>query len=394
MKGRTIAYLSGAPRVSTSDESESVGPRAHVVGMISGFEQLGFRVTRFIVGDRSLKAASSRGTERALSRSILTRALADVARLGLRPISPRLARRGLGTELAFVYERFGAFQAMGRVFQRRGVPWVLETNSLYFVEARSDRRAILFWRVERWLELRAYRQCDVLVAVSTALRDQIRECGVNREILVVPNGVDPDRFSLQPSSARPFASPRVLFVGSAIEAQGVDVLLRAVAILRGRGTEVGCVIVGDGPRLEAWRELAEELQIPDLVDFRGRVAWSEVPRVASECEIGFVGPRPTATTSMYHSSLKLYEYLASGLTVVARHEPSVARLLQGGEGQLFEPDDASSCAEAINRAIAARQTDSTLPDRARNLARRESWEARAAVVAAAVTRRGQPSSPC
>lgn len=389
MTPRTVGYLSGAPRVSTRDDSESVGPRAHVVGMIRGFEKLGFRVTQFILGDRWLKGASGNGSEQALSRSALTRALADILRLMLRVVTPRLAIRALGVELAFVYERFGAFQAMGRVFQRRGVPWVLETNALYFVEALTDRRAILFWRVERWLELRAYKRCDVLVAISEALADQVRDHGVRREILVVPNGVDPDRFlvSEQPASADPM--PRVLFVGSAIEAQGVDVLLRALGILRREGVEVRCVVVGDGPKLDAWRMLAEELGIDDAVDFRGRVPWSEVPRVASQCHVGFVGPRPTSTSSMYHSSLKLYEYLASGLSVVARQEPSVARLLTGGAGHLFEPEDPASCAEAIKQAIADRRGDPSLANRIRALARHESWESRAAVVADAVTRVGE-----
>ena len=381
---RSAGYLSGAPRVSTRDDSESVGPRAHVLGMIGAFEKLGFEVRRYILGDRSLESASKGGSGRVLSRSSLTRALADVGRLVFRYVNPQAARRSIGTDLVFVYERFGAFQAVGRPFQRRGIPWILETNALYFVEGSKDRKAIFFWRLERWLELRAYRQCDVLIAITDALRDQIRATGVNREILVVPNGVDVDRFSAVTPRRPPDAPPRVLFVGSAIEAQGVDVLLRALATVRDRDQVVDCLIVGDGPELDSWKTLAARLGLQERVHFRGRVPWSEVPAVAADCDVGFVGPRPTSTASMYHSSLKLYEYLASGLSVVARREPAVCELLAGGPGYLFDPDDPDSCADAITAAIAARAADPDAPDRARALAKRESWESRAQVVLAAL----------
>ena len=384
MRG-AVAYLSAAPRVSTRDDSESVGPRAHVVGMIRGFETCGFRVEQFILGDRSAKVASGQGSGRVLSSSLLVRALADLVRLLVRLVLPFIARRELGSDLTFVYERFGAFQALGRTFQRRGTPWVLETNALYFVEALSDRRAILFWRLERFLELRAYRQCDVLVAISHSLRSQIIEAGVNREIVIVPNGVDPERFEGQGHADGGVAEvPKVIFVGSAIEAQGVDVLIDALAVLRDRGVRLEAVIVGDGPQLGAWKTQADRLGLTELISFRGRVAWSEVPRIAATCDVGFVGPRPTSTASMYHSSVKLYEYLASGLSVVARREPEVVRLLAGGAGHIFEPDDTVSCADAIVAALAARRSDPDVPARARALARQESWEARAQTVIAEV----------
>ena len=48
----SLAYLSGAPRVSTRDDAEMIGPKNHVLGIISGFQENGWKVDRFIVGDR------------------------------------------------------------------------------------------------------------------------------------------------------------------------------------------------------------------------------------------------------------------------------------------------------------------------------------------------------
>ena len=134
----------------------------------------------------------------ALSQSWVRRLVADLLRLGLGGINSFRALRKLG-RVDWVYERFGAFQALGYLFQRRGVPWILETNGIFFVEADQDRKSLALKDLERKMELWAYRQVDVVVAVSSELKELLVEHGVSaRKVLVVPNGVDIARFAPKP----------------------------------------------------------------------------------------------------------------------------------------------------------------------------------------------------
>jgi len=91
-----------------------------------------------------------------------------------------------------MYERFAVLQALGWVFKRDGIPWILETSGLYSDEAKTERNSLVLTGVARRLEVFAYGRCDVLVCVSAALKELVVEkTGVDPEkILVVPNGVD------------------------------------------------------------------------------------------------------------------------------------------------------------------------------------------------------------
>ena len=117
---RRLAYLSGAPRVSTAPEAVLGGPRSHVLGVISGFESMGWEVRRFIVGDRVPRSWVGVGSERAVARGWFRALAADLLRLIIRPIYTRQSWRTLGAESDWVYERFAIFQAMGEIFKRHG----------------------------------------------------------------------------------------------------------------------------------------------------------------------------------------------------------------------------------------------------------------------------------
>src|SRR5215211_1403332 len=106
-----LGFLSGAPRVSTSPRAEAQGPRAHVLGVIGGFESLGWTVRPYIVGDR-IPSTISR-SKHAVIGSRFTALAADLARLATRQVSEIRAWRELRREVDWVYERLASFQAMG-----------------------------------------------------------------------------------------------------------------------------------------------------------------------------------------------------------------------------------------------------------------------------------------
>ncbi len=137
--GGTLGYLSGAPRVSTRPEAMLSGPRSHVLGVMRALENLGWNVKPFIVGDRvPLQWVAGKHTGRQLHPGWIRRLAADLLRLVMGIGNGWRARRELG-EVDWVYERIGAFQALGWWFRRRGIPWILETNAILHVEAAQDR---------------------------------------------------------------------------------------------------------------------------------------------------------------------------------------------------------------------------------------------------------------
>jgi glycosyltransferase involved in cell wall biosynthesis len=373
---RRLGYLSGAPRVTTRSASDAAGPRAHVLGVIDGFERRGWTVSRYIVGDRMPEIVAREG-ESMLHRGRAWTLAADIARLGLRGRHTSGAWSELGTSVDWVYERFALFQSLGSRFVRHGVPWILETNALLTEEASRERSGVVLTGLSRRLEQRAYQECTALIAISQALADRlVADMGVPREkIAVIPNGVDVHRFDparvSTPRSARAFT---VLFVGSLASWQGLDVLLRASALV----PEVNLTIAGDGPDRAALVALASQLHITPR--FLGRVSPDDVPALIASADVCYSGH------SAFRSPLKLYEYMAMGRPVISSAVPDAkAALVDGHSGFLFAPGDVDDLTRALRSAVSARECLDVMGQRARRDAvAHHSWDARVAAICAHV----------
>jgi glycosyltransferase involved in cell wall biosynthesis len=386
-----LGYACGAIRVTLDDESESTGPRAHVSGFLAGLRSVGVTPRRYLIGEDAPRRTTAVGSGDQMARSAWRRVLVDSARLALRLALPLRARRAIGP-VDLLYERQATFQEIGRSFQRRGSWWVLESNGPFWYEARTHRKTLAFVRLARWLELRAYRDADLVVAVSEALKEVIvAESGRSpRDIFVLPNGADWVRFD--PARAVPrriSSSPVVGFVGYMTEWAGVEDLLRAVAAVRRTGRSVEVVLVGDGPHRAHLESVAAGEEIADAVHFVGHVPWHEVPDFMAGFDMAFSGQREMSIGSMYHSPQKLYEYQAMGLATIASDYADARSLLAGGEtGWLYRPGDVSDLSRVLQSALDAGDFGHRGAEARANVVRHHGWDRRVMQLLVELDRRG------
>jgi len=353
-----LGYLSAGARVSTRPDAELVGPRSHVLGVINGYESLGWEVERYIVGDRVPPSWVRPGSEQVARGPWLQTLSVDLLRMSIGLYHAMKSGWELKGQVDWVYERGALLQAMGWVFQRRGVPWILETNSLQWKEAAEDRESLVLQRVARRIEFASYRACDVLVPVSEALRDVLVERGIDpRKIVVVPNGVDtsvfdPSQYETDRAADEGFV---VGFVGALSEWQALPLLFRAVRALRDEGLDIRVRIVGDGHARQEWETEAHRLQLDGQIESVGYQPHHEVPRHILGFDVGYSGPVRLATGNMYMSPLKLYEYLAMETPLVAAAYEDARRLNQDEQvGYLFEPESVDDLKRALRDAYADR----------------------------------------
>lgn len=380
MKKR-LGFICASPRISTRPETQVPGPRTRVLGLIRGFEALDWEVKPFIIGDRVPQKLMANVPEKATSGKFLFSLAADFVRLIMSTVNTQRSWQELGGQVDWAFEFAVPLQSLGWSFKRHGLPWIVHTEGILFQEAKNERKSIVLSGLARWVEMRAYRECDALVCVSETLKELVvRESGVLPEkVVVVSNGVDADLFNPGLYEPKPlFAGFTVGFVGGLYVWHALNLLLEALHDLRAEGMDLSLVIVGDGIMYETWQAQAQSLGIASNVAFVGRVPWSEVPQYIAGFDVCYTGQVQLEVGKMYHSPLKLYEYMAMAKPVVASAFEDAQRMIQEGEtGFLFEPGNKEDLKRALTRAYQSKEQLPIMGQQARELViAQHSWVAR------------------
>ncbi len=378
---KRVGYLSGSLRISTRFQAEEHGPCCHVLGTLSGLRCAGWEVFSYIVGDRvPLRWAA--GLNLRPHPGPLKLLAFDLARLGSNRWHRRNAFLGAGADLDWVYERYGVFQSLGSPFQRRGIPWILETNTPFALENEHEtaRRSVYFRSAARRHERWAYQRCDALVVQTEALKDIVIDFAriEAAKVFVVPNAVDITRFQ-GPAMFRKFSGPTIGFVGALRRWQTLDALIRAIADLGRSGMTYNLVIIGEGEKRPEWQRLAQAVGVAGHVHFAGSVPLSQIPAWIAGFDIGFCGQSGSvAGRPMYFSPLKLYEYMAAAKPVLASDHADARRLVIADEtGFLFEADSPASLQAGLRKAWLKRDSWPAMGLRAQRLiATGHTWEKR------------------
>jgi glycosyltransferase involved in cell wall biosynthesis len=206
--------------------------------------------------------------------------------------------------------------------------------------------------MRRWIR-HTLEQSSRVIALSSGWADYLRGFAPRARMAVLPNSVPlpalPDPALREPG--------RILFLGRAEAAKGIDELLAAAAELAPRFPQLRLVIGGEGD-LERVRRRAAALGIGDRIEL-----------------LGWVGPRARdaqlARASVFclpsHAEglpMSMLEAMAAGTPVVVSNVGGIPETIQDHDnGLLVPPRDAPALAAALARVLA----DDTLRER---LARR------------------------
>ena len=270
------------------------------------------------------------------------------------PAVGQLAREIRADAIIERYYNFGGegILAAGAI----GVPAILEVNAPIVdypgsSKARLDR-ALVVEPMRRWRD-RICRATDLFVTPAA----EILPAWIDRDkVLEIEWGADIDHF--RPDAPRPPAftrdRERVLgvFAGAFRTWHGVVHLSASLARLHAAGDRrFGAVLIGDGPERPAAERVARG--VPGIT-FTGAVPHRLLPGWLAQADIGVAPFDPSRHRPLrlgfYWSPLKIFEYMAVGLPVLAPALPRLRRLVEHGrEGWLYDPDDA----RGLDRALEA-----------------------------------------
>ena len=295
-----------------------------------------------------------------------------------------------------IYERYSLF-LFATVWQarRHRIPIVLEINDSALVpRVRPLFLKRLARRIERW----CMQECTGLVFISSYFRDVAREAyGTIRPLVVSPNAADAARFDPALFDRDALRQRHGLgdaivcgYVGAFVHWHGVAEFVERIAPEIAKRRDVKLVFVGGGVDLAAVQGTVEKHGIADRVLLPGRVDHAEIPAWIACMDLAVL-----PNSNMYGSPMKLFEFMAMGVGVVAPDYAPIAEVVEDGRtGWLFPRGRADACVERVLAVAGSRAQQAEVGRAARDyIVRARQWRTNAEQLLSLVPRADAAHGP-
>ncbi|WP_428938306.1 glycosyltransferase family 4 protein [Fontivita pretiosa] len=243
----------------------------------------------------------------------------------------------------------------------RRIPFILEIRDIWpesIHAVGASERNLLLWLLER-MEQQMYASAFKIVTVGQGYKEQLIKRGVpEAKIQIVTNGVDRELFVSHHTDQSVRAQYGLgkafvcAYVGTIGLAAGLDVVLRAGAILKQRGRkDIRLLMVGDGATRERLERAARQQGLDNII-FTGLIGRQLVPQLLSAVDACLVHLR---RKELFESVLpsKIFEAAGMQKPIILGVKGHAARLVnEAGCGICIEPENAEQLVEAIEKLAA------------------------------------------
>src|SRR3989338_952030 len=218
----------------------------------------------------------------------------------------------------------------------------------------DEQSAILNWFRELII-----RKADTITAISTYLKEYVQKISKNKEVFLIPNGVDLKKFQipshkLQADFKFNEKDHTIITVSRLVPKNGLADLIRAFKILDAshlvRKTKL--LVIGGGPQREELFKLTEELGLKDRVEFLGSISNEKIYEYLASSSV-FV--RPSLSEGL---GIAFLEAMASGVPIIGTPVGGITDFLKDpsthsgqATGLFCKPGDPKDIADKVKMIL-------------------------------------------
>ncbi len=226
------------------------------------------------------------------------------------------------------------------LYKKYNIPYVITEHSFY----TKDSNAIVTKKfnpqfnspIHKYITKRNLKNAAAVITVGQFLKEDIQSF-TNREIDVVPNVVNTERFSTKRSASD---NIRIGVVGNLTPPKGIDLLIEAVALAKNR--DITLDIAGDGLEMDNLKKLAADRGIRNRCIFRGHIPPDNITEFYKNIDV-FVLPSKHETFGVV-----LVEAIASGIPVITTLCGEPENIVNSAIGIIANRADINDLAEKID----------------------------------------------
>jgi glycosyltransferase involved in cell wall biosynthesis len=178
----------------------------------------------------------------------------------------------------------------------------------------------LFYKVQVWLERQTFRCSDVVMSTNSSYKKLAVDRGKlePEDVFVVRNGPDLETFKpVSPNASLKYGKPYLVgYVGTMSIQEGLDILVDVAHYLKNQGRrDIHFTCVGGGPGLAGLRQMVQDKNLGDMVNFTGRVSDEVLLEILSTADV-CVNPDKPCKMNDISTMIKIMEYMALGKPIV------------------------------------------------------------------------------
>lgn len=197
-----------------------------------------------------------------------------------------------------------------------------------------------------------YKRATVITGPSPKSHEYLINAGLHRNIEIIPNPVDVEKFSIKNVNKNDIINIRKIynipdnaFIGCSISRVGkeksIDILLNYIEKYSKINENFRFLIVGDGPAKPFLEKQAKTLGIDNIVIFTGKISNDKLLPYYAACDVFL-----TASLSDTNS-ISMLEAMSMGLPIIQRNDPiNKGQVVENVNGFIF--NDETSFIEKLN----------------------------------------------
>ena len=222
-----------------------------------------------------------------------------------------------------------------------------------------------------------YNRCDIVLSPSKSLAIELKNFGLVSPVEIMINPIDTElfkpvknnRIKQQLKQTLGVKDRSLVYMGRVSYEKKIDQIIKAFALVIKQKSELGLVIVGDGPERNKLEALSKSLGLKNHILFTGFKRGEELVEILQANDI-FI----TASDSE-NMPLSVLEAMAVGLPVIGANALGIPEIVEDNvNGFLFEPDNTKDLAQKIITLIGNNQLLDSFSQNSRKLALNYSQE--------------------
>lgn len=213
-----------------------------------------------------------------------------------------------------------------------GIPAIVKVDDAVYEKSSGIKS--LQRKIEKIISTRALKNATRILVVNENTRNIMNSyySVPRKKIAIVPNGVDLSFFKSSIKDPK-----KIVFSGVMYHHRGLDVLLNSVPKIIKKIPNAKFILLGDGPEMQKLKDIVKKQNLESNVIFKGWIDRKQIPQEISDASIA-LGPLKRTTVTENALPIKILEYMASSLPIIAIEGTLPTNVLQNGKNGYFVKD--------------------------------------------------------